>query len=110
MNTSLNFGTYEVNFDNVHVLENLKYDFIVGMPHIISLELRKRNGYMDIHLNGSRIENDYFSTNFFLDSDLEIPGFTRVVAKIHSLAHLTPKLMLIHGRTTFSKNFKMSPC
>ena len=106
VNTSLNFGTYELNFDNVHVLENLKYDFIVGMPHIISLELRKREGYMDIHLNGSRIENDYFSTNFFLDSDLEIPGFTRVVAKIHSLDHLTPKLMLIHGRTTFSKKFQ----
>ena len=53
-NVELDFGTFKLFLKRVHVIKDLKYDFLIGMSHIKSLEILKNGPGMQIKLNGAK--------------------------------------------------------
>lgn len=101
----LDFGTFKLFLKRVHVIKDLKYDFLIGMSHIKSLEILKNGPGMQIKLNGHVINTNYYHNQFFLINNLEIPGDSVVYAPVYARFDLPKNDLYISGRTDLPSKF-----
>ena len=101
----LDFGTFKMYLKRVHVIKDLKYDFLIGMNHIKSLEIIKDGPSMKIKLNGHLIHTNYYQNQFFLVNNLEIPGDSVVYAPVYARFELPNNDLYISGRSDLPSKY-----
>ena len=101
----LDFGSFKLFLKRVHVIKDLKYDFLIGMNHIKSLEIIKDGPKMKIKLNGHLITTNYYQNQFFLVNNLEIPGDSIVYAPVYARFELPKNDLYITGRTDLPSKY-----
>ena len=96
---NLDFGTYNMNLKSISIIKKLNYDFILGLPHIKSLNLRKTNSGISMILNGYELNTNFANNSCFARSNLIIPAQSVLYAKVKSHSEFPPGPMLLEGRT-----------
>ena len=103
---NLDFGSFNMNLKNVSILKDLSYDFILGIPHIKSLQLEFTNGIQNIKLNGHDLNVEFASNACFARSNVMVPAQSVVYAPIMSKLGLPPGPIFAQARTCIPKHMR----
>ena len=94
---NLNFGEFNMNLKNVCIINGLRYDFIIGMPNIKSLQILNEKTEIKIILNNHRLNVQFTPDNCFAVSNLTIPAQTSNFVKIRMDGEIPPGPMFLEG-------------
>lgn len=81
------------------MIDDLRFDFIIGMCDIKTLNISRVGPTIDIRLNGYKLVNNFYQNNLFLIDNIEIPGETCMFVDIKSDQKLPVGDIYVEGRS-----------
>ena len=102
---NLDFGGFNMNIKNICLLSNLKYDFILGLPNIKTLEINNLKNKMAIILNGHELNINFAHNSCFANTNLTLPAQSVVYAPMKTKCELPPGPIFLEARTNIPSRF-----
>ena len=96
---NFDFGAYNMNLKNISIIKNLNYDFILGLPHIKSLNLTKTKSGISMILNGHELNTNFADNACFAHSNLIIPAQSVLYASVEANTKFPPGPIFLEART-----------
>ena len=97
-NINLNFGELNLNIRDACVVDDLRYDFIIGMSHIKSLRLENTSNDVKIIMNGHTLNVTFKPNTCFSVSNMIVPANSVIFAPVRMKAKFPPGQLYFEGR------------